>query len=186
LTVKNGKPAFPKPSKELVDARQRQLACERALTACGKAHPDYENISNALESASNALWEEIGRRLALLIGHYKINDRGEKMPLMLALALATDFVENFDVFATPPKAGRPRSRGEEFGLSFVVAVETKMRDRGTGIADACFQLSKKGQPWDKFGPRTLETRYYEAKARLKKLDNALQRIFAEELPKPEG
>ena len=186
LTGKNGKPAFPKPSKELVDARHRQLLLQQALTACRKAHPDYENISNALESATNALWDEVGKRLALLIEHYKLNDWGEKKPLMLALFLATDFVPNFDVFATPPKGpGRPPSRGDKFGLPFVFEVETVAKRHDGRITDACLHLSRRGQPWHGFKPETLQTRYYEAKHNWDELEKKLQRMFDEEIPKPE-
>jgi hypothetical protein len=192
LTVKNGNPEFPKPDKELVKlaARYRRLLLARALLEYGsKAPPDgpeYENVSNELERISNALWEETWKRLEMLSEHYQLNDRGG---LALALALAKNFVPNFDVFTTPTKSGRKRSGDEKFGFRFVFEVETVAKRHDGRITDACLHLSRRGQPWHGFKPGTLETRYYKEKRKFQEMEKALQnyrRLLAEGLSKPDG
>jgi hypothetical protein len=136
--------------------------------------PEYENITEAL-------FDETTKRLKVLLEHYKIKGKGRMTPLLLAVALANDFVPNFDVFIPPRKSGRPRSRNDVFGPSFKLAVEAEAERRGKGIADACLQLSKK-RPWvNHFKASTLETRYHEEARKFDETQNALHGLL---VPKP--
>jgi hypothetical protein len=90
----------------------------RALSKAPPNGPEYQNVSNELEKINNALWGETWKRLELLSEHYQLNDRGPLALAALALKLADNFVPNFDVFATPPKAGRKPSRNNKFGSFF--------------------------------------------------------------------
>jgi hypothetical protein len=186
LTVKNGKPAFRKLDKGLVKLAglKRQHLLEHAAVGLDGIPP-----TQVYAHASDALCEETARRLGALIEHYKLNNRGENTPLMLAFALATDFVPNFDVFNPPRALGRPRTRKATFGQDFRMAVEAKAEKRGKGIADACLQLSKKGERWHRYKSDTLESRYHELKTESEKSVEAFRLnyrgLLAEGLPKPE-
>lgn len=163
LVVKKGKPQFPKPSKDLAAkaARYDGLNLAWALKTRGSSTPQPFEPEHAL--LSRELADEAYSRILELAAHYKINDDGAGLYLMLIVALANDLVPNFNVYNPARGAGRPRKRHETYGPWLAMRVEAKAFQRGKGIADACLQLTKKGEEWAGHKASTLQARYYEVK-----------------------
>lgn len=128
------------------------------------------------EDLSAEIHAEIMGRLGALLNHYFIEATNPYAYLLLSVHLANDLIPNFNVFPNPP--GR-RKRLISLKPDGVVSstVDEVARQRGCGVRDACRQLQKRSdtpfvewsadgkskKPWS---PATLETRYYEDKARV--------------------
>jgi hypothetical protein len=188
LTVRNGKPAFPKDEKvarlatKLKHLSSLPAELAEAQTLLGEKFSIVFRPDNQTETAIEAaLVIETRKRFDALIKHYNLDGRKRNADtfLLLALALANDFVPNFDV-RNPGKArGRPSSRSNSFGFRFIYDVERVARSRGKGVADACLQLSKKGQRWHGYKSNTLETRYHN----MKRISEALMKQARDHLAK---
>jgi hypothetical protein len=145
LLIRNGKPAFPKNKKLASLAKQlEQSLCmptelgDRQTLLGMKFSTIFESGNKASDAIEAALLVETRKRFDALIKHYNLIDRKRNADtfLLLALALANDFVPNFDVRNPGEGPGRPRTRGKIFGLSFLREVERVEKSRGRGVEDA--------------------------------------------------
>lgn len=163
MFIKDGKPAFPSPTDDL-KAFASDYSFAWLLSRLGRDSQDAgEPQTITYERAKQALSSEMTSRVIALAKHYRISTESPNLLASLFIAVANDFIPNFDVYRQKAKKGRPRKRHEKFGLSFLLAVEAKAQERGKGVSDACHQLAKKSDTWHGIKPTTLETRYYELK-----------------------
>lgn len=116
LKPKKGRPAFDAPSKSIQNARSR-IHLNMILDT------DKEKLRDIdINDAKKLLNDETGRRLIELIDYYKIINDDDYF--QLALCLANDFVENFDIFTKPTIVGRKKGRSMPTGFALFKAVET--------------------------------------------------------------
>jgi hypothetical protein len=117
-----------------------------------------------------ALMRKCGKLIALL-QHYGIDLDDPNRWLHLALRLAEDFVEGFQVIEHPRRGrGRPhgsgRNRIDRFEL--FAAVRTQVATQNQTVAAACRALARaRSGPWKGHTAETLESRYHEFQKELK-------------------
>ena len=107
-------------------------------------------------------------KLRLLPDRYKIDPKSDTLWLFICFRLAEEFVPGFKVVLHAPKGpGAPRKSYIDLvqAVEFLVAVGTRTGER-ISVLGACKKLSSQRGPWYEKGPKTLETRYYECRAKL--------------------
>jgi hypothetical protein len=116
----------------------------------------------------DAIKKRAAEKVRLLYKHYKIDPSDEQRWQKLALRLALAHVRGLQ-FANRPKRGR-KSTWKTTGLGdeLVRAVEDVKSRTGKGTKEAIAELLKEPK-WKNHSPQNLEARYWETRARQKKL-----------------
>ena len=165
-------PKLPPLSNEIKEARgkYKRLCYVALLEKRGNSNwreelknwPDFQIVASLLET-------EESRRVELLAHHYKIDTQSADILFWseLALSLAKDFVDHFDVFSIPRKRGPKIGKGPSPQM-IVTCVDDVRLEKQCNISEACSFLVKRKSTFF-FGkdPTSLETRYHEGKKQLK-------------------
>jgi len=113
-------------------------------------------------------------KLDLLLMHYGIRSKEVERWRKLAFCLALDHVPGMRVIYKPGKRkGAPRKWGGSRDIKLVELIEQIRRERGKGIKDA-IRIAQKRKHMEG-NARGLERRYYEAKRRLRPLEELRRR-----------
>jgi hypothetical protein len=131
----------------------------------------------AVAARQEELVSILSHKLDLLCKHYSIDCDDPNRDLLLALALAGDFVPGFQVEAVKPKKGRPTFWTSGRTAALVIQMSYEMRTRNHGARDAAKQLAKR-KPWKQLLEQSgavddpgevLRARYQKASANEKRI-----------------
>ena len=112
------------------------------------------------------------QKLLLLLKRYGLSSDDPERWLLLSLRLAEEYIEGFRVVErTPQKRGRPSGTTRKIdAFELFKAVQEICYEKGCGVSKACRELvGTRKKPWRGLTPESLETRYYEQKAKFRAL-----------------
>ena len=133
------------------------------------------------QQVQNAVWNEAVRsnnehyqqKMIQLARHYEIDPTNDWFCNELALCLAKDFIPGFGIIRSDaPRRGRPKSVSVDDKLALIREIEAR-RIKGSSVASACANLSRTNTQWKGKSAKSLEQRFLEYSAEVKKLRESL-------------
>jgi hypothetical protein len=159
--------------RALPDCLSTPILRTHKLALALEAHGGSDDeVKGVYEDEAKRQSEEKLRKLLVLGDHLGIPFENEidSWGVVIALALAEEFVEGFRVVEKlPRKRGRPKGSGR-VALGPLVDAVDGLKARGKSVKNACQILSRKPE-WKQLNAASLEARYYEQKRSAARLRN---------------